>query len=656
MTSRERLNLLEEWVFALDGLRFPDAYAVEPLESYSAVQLFVQRAQQAQASFSLEANVEAVQTICQHVEGMPLGLELAASWLRAMTCLQIAAQLNSSVDFLTTPLRNVPERHRSMRGVFEQSWQMLTETEQKVLAGASVFRGGFDVEAAEAVAGASLPLLARLVDKSLVRLNANGHYDLHEMLRQYAADKLMADEMVALADRHLDYFLKLAEQAEAHEFGREQVVWFDRQETEMDNLRAALAWSLQSEDAEKGLRFVIALNWFFRWRSHSVEGLAWTERMLEAAADGMDALRANALRCAGGLAGSLDDFSRTPRFLEEALTLARAANEPRILAWTLSEMGFRLDTLGSSDLTTARLDESLSMFRQIGDPMGLAYALIRRAWFAIDQGDYALARVLLNEAQADERTGDDLIAGGLVHMLLGRLHGNDRDFTNAALHFEQCLTSFREAHSMVYVAFARFHLAGIRLAAGHTVLAQSLYADALVQFRQTLPNGIIADAVLALLADIARQQGLFKRAAALLGAAETGVRKHSPENTLVSIFDSDITHLCARLGETAFSEAWAKGKAMTRDEVFTYALQHDISPADATPAPRPIPQPLDEPLSEREREVLRLIAEGLSNAEIAHMLFISIATVKVHAGNIYGKLGVTSRTQAVIHAQQLNLL
>ena len=160
VTSRERLNVQEEWVFTLEGLSFPTDAAVEQLEDFSAVQLFVQRAQQVQTSFSLDGNAEAVKFICQQVEGMPLGLELAASWLRAMTCEQIAARMGESVNFLTTPLRNIPERHRSLGTVFEQSWRLLSAGEQASLMRLSVFRGGFDAESAEQVAEATLPMLA----------------------------------------------------------------------------------------------------------------------------------------------------------------------------------------------------------------------------------------------------------------------------------------------------------------------------------------------------------------------------------------------------------------------------------------------------------------------------------------------------------------
>ena len=189
VTSRERLNVQEEWLLMLTGLRVPNGGDPEPLEDYSAVQLFGQRARQMQPSFQLSDNAEAVTTICQRVEGMPLGLELAACWLRAMSCRQIAAHMGS-LDFLTSPLRNVPERHHSLRAVFEQSWRLLSEDERAVLTRLSVFRGGFDLPAAEQVAGATPLLLASLVDRALIRLNHSERYDIHELLRQFAAEKL----------------------------------------------------------------------------------------------------------------------------------------------------------------------------------------------------------------------------------------------------------------------------------------------------------------------------------------------------------------------------------------------------------------------------------------------------------------------------------
>ena len=220
------------------------------------MQLFLQSARRAGYA-PVEADIASIVRICQVVEGIPLAVELAAAWVRVMPCADIAREVEHSLDILTTTIRNVPEKHRSMRAAFDHSWALLTGEEQAVFRKLSVFRGGFTREGAEQVAGATLAILASLVDKSLVQVDASGRYDLHELLRQYAADKLLdAGEENTTIQRHCDYFLRLAEGAEAHAFGREQVAWFDRLEVELDNLRVALARLIEEET---GLRLAAAL-------------------------------------------------------------------------------------------------------------------------------------------------------------------------------------------------------------------------------------------------------------------------------------------------------------------------------------------------------------------------------------------------------------
>ena len=196
VTSREALNLQGEWVYPVEGMRYPSAEVMNAgaspadIEEYSAVRLFAQSARRVQPDFSLSAELDCVLHICRLVEGMPLAIELAASWLKLLSCPEIARQIEQSLDFLTTPVRNVPARHRSMRAIFEHSWQLLSQTEQDILRRLSEFKGGFQQEDAEQVAGASLLQLAALVDKSILRVTPTGHYRMHEMLRQFAAEKL----------------------------------------------------------------------------------------------------------------------------------------------------------------------------------------------------------------------------------------------------------------------------------------------------------------------------------------------------------------------------------------------------------------------------------------------------------------------------------
>ena len=452
VTSRERLNLQEEWGLVLDGLRFPNAQTTEALESYSAVQLFVQRARQVNAGFSLTDNAEAVKTICQRVEGMPLGLELAASWLRAMTCRQIAAQMVDIPDFLTTPIRNVPERHRSLRAVFEQSWKLLSAHEQEVLMKLSVFRGGFDLEAAEPIAGASLSLLAGLVDKSLIRLTATGRYDLHELLRQFAADKLTESGQVSdTADQHLFYFMGLAEQAEAHEYGREAMTWYDRLEANLENIRAALAWSEQTLQAEMGLRLAGALRWFWMHHPYLLEGQAWLERLLALNGNVAPSVRAKALNCVGDCLANFGD-TRAAEILNEALALARSVNDKSNIAWAVACLAQLVWNTGDLNDAARMFDESLALFRKLGDPLGLSHLLRRRGWLGIHVGDYPYARLLLEEALRRARAdGANYAISGTLRIMALIDVLQDSDFDHAAAHLQECLELKRNFDPMADV-------------------------------------------------------------------------------------------------------------------------------------------------------------------------------------------------------------
>ena len=209
-TSRERLNLQGEWMYELHGLPVPPVEFADKLDDYSAAVLFVQRAQRIKIDFEIsEAEKAELIQICHLVEGIPLALELAAAWVGMLTCEEIAREIESNKDFLSTSMRDVPERHRSLRATFDHSWKLLSSHEQDVLSRLSIFRGGFDRNAAEKVAGATLPLLASLVSKSLVRRTEQARYDLHEVIRQYAASHLDEDQSRCLetCDLHSDYYL-----------------------------------------------------------------------------------------------------------------------------------------------------------------------------------------------------------------------------------------------------------------------------------------------------------------------------------------------------------------------------------------------------------------------------------------------------------------
>ncbi|MHB8625596.1 MAG: helix-turn-helix domain-containing protein [Aggregatilineales bacterium] len=268
VTSREALNLQEEWVRRVDGLSFPTALTLNPspqgrgtgsdlpsplgegpgvraaLESYSAIRLFIERARQVRANFSLADEWDNVLRICQLVQGMPLAIELAAAWLKTLPCARIADEIQRNLDFLASPLRNVPERHRSMRAVFDHSWKLLTIEEQSIFRTLAVFRGGFEHEAAERIANASLQTLTALVDKSLLQCTTAGRYDLHELLRQYAEQQLeAAGESANARAAHSAYYMDFVAQRDADVKGRRQAPALNEIRTDFENIRAAWQWA-----------------------------------------------------------------------------------------------------------------------------------------------------------------------------------------------------------------------------------------------------------------------------------------------------------------------------------------------------------------------------------------------------------------------------
>jgi predicted ATPase/DNA-binding SARP family transcriptional activator/uncharacterized membrane protein len=248
VTSREALHLHAEWLYDLGGLTLPVSDSAADLANSAAVRLFVQSARRVQARFELtETNAQEVAQICRLVEGSPLGIELAAAWVRVQECALIAREIEHNLDFLTSPLRDVPERHRSLRAVFEHSWRRLLPPEQEAFRRLSVFRGGFGAEAAREVAGVTAPLLAALLDRSLLSRAGGTRYELHELLRQFAEEKWEGslDEAAVLRARHVAYYEALVGGwlLQPQDSTALESRWA-REARESDNIRAAVELEL----------------------------------------------------------------------------------------------------------------------------------------------------------------------------------------------------------------------------------------------------------------------------------------------------------------------------------------------------------------------------------------------------------------------------
>ncbi|MFZ4656055.1 MAG: tetratricopeptide repeat protein [Caldilineaceae bacterium] len=250
-TSREALKLREEWFHFLSGMSYPATGASGQVETYTAIQLFTQCARQVQQGFDVASEAAAVTRICQLVEGMPLGIELAATWLKFYSCVQIAEEITRDLDFLTTALHNVPARHRSLRAIFEHSWRLLSPGEQYVLPRLAIFRDGFTQAAAEQVVGAARTVLLALVEKSLLQLTPARRFQFHELMRQFAEEKLLPEpQAAAIKDRHSLYYLRLLQEQEAYLKGRKQPSTTAVLEADIENVRTAWQWGVANQQVD----------------------------------------------------------------------------------------------------------------------------------------------------------------------------------------------------------------------------------------------------------------------------------------------------------------------------------------------------------------------------------------------------------------------
>ncbi len=459
-TSRERLHLHGEWLIELTGLPYPESAAAPNIEFYDAVQLFVQAAQRARADFVLDSsNRGAVVEICRLVEGMPLGLELAAPWVRVLPVEDIAAEMTRNVDFLATTRRDVPERQRSLRAAFEHSWQLLDETNREVLRRLSVFRGPFLRAAAEQIAGADLPNLAALLDKSLLRALPSRHglaqYELHELVSQFGSEKLQAapDEAAQVLERHSRYYAQLlARQVSYVDCSEVSDAIYEEIAAEIENVRAAWQTALDQADLSALEQSQDGLFRFFQWQG-------WYQ-------EGADTF--------GALASQMETLSNRP-----GTTPAVQGRGLRLAALGCGQQAFFCHHLGQIDQSRQLFRRGLDLLREHGEPGDLAQALIHGAHLARDTGDATEARQMLAEALALSRSSGDLLQACSALRLLGYLEGEVGEFETAVGHLEEALALARSNGD-------RHSLSGSLNCYGFVCYLQGRLEDALAMLQESL--------------------------------------------------------------------------------------------------------------------------------------------------------------------------
>ena len=628
-SSREALGIAGETAYRVPSLACPNPRTADPhtLVQSEAARLFVDRALAAQPRLTLTAqNVTAIAQICGRLDGIPLALELAAARTRVFTPEQVATRLDDRFRLLTGGSRTALPRQQTLRALIDWSYDLLPEPERALLRRLSVFAGGWSLEAAEAIAkdeGGRLPagdeevqpdlfhppqgsfllqpsavldLLSRLVDKSLVVVDdsepgGEARYHLLETIRQYARDRLLdaeRGESPRVRDRHLDYFVRLSEEAEAGLRGDEIKAWHDRLTLEQENIRAALAWGLDQRPEEA---LAIAGNLTFYWiRDWGLaEGREWVEKALERTAalptaEGPAAAR-RLLRQARGFTGASFFAANLGFPLEaqplsaEAIAAARACGNRMALAYALTSLSaVSGNTPGGGTLSGGRAaaQEALALARELGDQPLLAMVLVLLTLLCGQQGDQAARQQYAGELRQFLGRTRLPVTGMPVFLVMGMEARMQGDLDAARAYLNEAMRAYRQLNAAHLVQAAHSELAHVARQAGDLAQARHLYEQNLPRWVDLGNRPAIAHE-LECLAFIARAQAAPERAARLFGAAEAlreaiGAPMAAHER---SEYEREVAALRALWPAPEREAAWAAGRVLTLDEAVAYGLNED---------------------------------------------------------------------------------
>src|SRR6266699_148634 len=684
VTSREVLRVRAEREFAVPPLALPDLTHLPELAEllhYTAVTLFIERAHAVTSDFQVtDANARAVAETCVRLDGLPLALELAAARVKLFPPQALLAQLEQRLQVLTRGARDAPVRQQSLRNTLAWSYELLTAEEQRLFRRLSVFVGGCTLQAIEALCaaleksngvGRVVDGVASLIDKSLLQQTEQEADEprlvMLETIREYGLEVLTASgEMETTRQAHALYYLTLAEEAEPELRGPQQVVWLERLEREHDNLRAVLQWFLErgevGDNIEMALRLAGALWWFWEFRDHWSEGWNFLERALAGSKGVAVPVQVKALKAAANLAFIQSDNHRAEALYEECLAKCREVGDTAGMALSLRRLGAidarRGNLVGASSLT----EESLALFRKVGDKQCIAWVLIHLAnMLFLSKGDPAKVHALLEEGLAlcRELSSQEDTAWALSH--LGEVFLKQGNAVKARSLLEESVALSREIGYWYGTAKLLSLLGRVEALERDYAAARTLYEECLAIAR-VLGDRLSTPFYLEGLADVVASQGDPVWAARLWGTAEA--LREAMGTPLPPVYRADYERAVAaartQLGEKFFAAAWAEGRSVTPEQALIAQGQTIITtPTAAAPSsPSPVKPATTYPdgLTAREVEVLRLVAQGLTDAHIAEQLVISPRTVNNHLTSIYSKIQVSSRAAATRYAMEHQLV
>ncbi|AEM83714.1 transcriptional regulator, LuxR family [Streptomyces violaceusniger Tu 4113] len=620
-TSRQALGTAGEQSLAVPTLGLPDLEGPRPtlatLARCDAIRLFTERAAAIVPGFQLtEDNRGAIELICRRLDGIPLGIEIAVVRLRALSVQQLLDRLDDRFRLLTTGSRTVLPRHQTLRALIDWSYELCTERERLLWARVSVFAGSLDLDAAEAVCSDEgidreeiLDLVTELVDKSVLLREEHRtavRYRMLDTLRSYGRERLAAagEEAVRL-ERHRDYYRGLAADARAALFGPAQVQWFARLQLEHANLRTALEGCLAAP-GQTGCGLEMAADLLYHWITsyYLGEGRRWLDQALALCTEPTGA-RARALWTGSWLAVIQSDTDAAAAMLEESRSIGTRLGLDPVLAYTALYSGMVAMYRGETRAAIALYEEAVTRHRATGDPVGLALALIRLS---------------------------------LAHSFIG-------DSPRAIALGEESLAVCDAYGEGWHRAYAMMALGMDVWRQGDTARAAALEKDSLT-FNRSLDDPLGVAVNLEVLAWIAATDRDHTRAAGLLGALRTIWHAigapHSGYGHLVHYHEECEATVRRALDKAAFNAAFKRGARLSYTEALVYALEDELPSEETAVGGRP------SPLTPRESEIAQLVAQGLSNKEIASSLVIAQRTAEGHIEHILSKLGFTSRAQVAV--------